>query len=776
MQGIGVIRCITVGFFLIALAACSSRERPITPFENEVYGHWIADEDGLPAYSYTAVCGDGACRWRYNGLMGSGEKETDLHWFMFGNGYIAAQGFNTGAISVLYQKDLSYLVLNRHSPDEGLLGGGIIRIMDGAHEIVSDYVAPDAEHTLVERIFGIGYFRKRVSSENLELDHIIFAPASGEPFLVSLARVNNNSGKTLMFTEQWEGRPLVLKAFIPDGIREWMSDRLIERTQIEGDRARFLFHSGPVPEVVVRAVETTEGGFFATKPEAAVVWNAPLPPGESNFCILYGPDGDEPYEHVCELDCTELWNQSRRLRKDDMPAIEIAEAPWLARELKWGFAFLDQTFPYFGDGYRSGETFNSYTYTLGEALGPPESTTASVVSRDQFLYTIGLSPFDPDFARRLLEGGLIQIPEDPAAVWWQIPGVIAASDHALYLLWALAEYVYASRDYEFLDKELPYSDGGSGTVWEHAITAYNHFVEQVGLGPTGLVRVLGGDWNDVLVVALWLVEGANRSKIQESAESILNSAMAAYILPYLAPLAEHRGDHALAAELRTWREAMCNALLKEWNGSWYSRLRLHGTKSKLQGEAVGSDRMYLEPQPWLVISGCSEEHGTTDSLLDYTWERFVAPSPLAAPILIDAVGHDIGGDPGDGHDGGIWPILNGHLIWAYALHEPSQAWNLLKRNSLAHHAAVYPKIWTGIWGGFDSWNAWFSKRPGWTWEQDPFYDMNAVPMGNPSPHLAQLGAFIQALGIYFTPEGPARRESAVPGNVLLQTPVLEIHD
>ena len=70
----------------------------------------------------------------------------------------------------------------------------------------------------------------------------------------------------------------------------------------------------------------------------------------------------------------------------------------------------------------------------------------------------------------------------------------------------------------------------------------------------------------------------------------------------------------------------------------------------------------------------------------------------------------------------------------------------------------------------------FSERPGWTWEQDPFYDMNAVPMGYPAPHVAQLGAFVKALGINFTPDGIARRESSVPGRVRLQTPVLDVDD
>jgi len=784
MKGFFAMHYLALGFLLIALTACSSGDETILPvgsaepasFGSGNFGRWTTDEDDLPAYSYTASCGEGACRWRYNGLLNSGVMETDLHWFQFGNGHIVAQGYNTGAVSVVYQKDLSYLLLNRHRPIEGLLGGGIVEITDGERVMITDYVTPDATETLVERTFGVGYFRKKVISDNVELDHIIFIPAGGGSFLVSLAQVNNRNNRTLTFTERWEGRPLVLQSFTPDEGRERFSDNLIKQTQIEGNRARFLYHDGPVPDILVQAVETTEGEFLPAGHEASVIWEAPLPPGESTFCIIYGPSENEADSLGSELNCVELWSESRKKRVEDIPVIEIPEAPWLARELKWAFAFLDQTFPFFGDGYRSGETYHSYTYTLGGSLGPFEEDKYAVLSRDQFQYAITLSPFDPDFARRLLEGGLVRVPKDPATVWWQIPVVIAASDHPLYLVWALAEYIYATQDFGFLDKELPYSDGGSGSVWEHALAAYRYLVDHVGLGPTGLVRVLGGDWNDAMVVSLWLVEGANYRKVNQEAESILNSAMAAYILPYAAPLAEHQGDYALAEEFRAWGGEMCDALAKEWNGSWYSRLRLHGTQSRLQGEIIGSDRMYLEPQPWLVNSGCSVEHGTTEALLDYIWEHFIQPSPLAAPLLIDPVEHDIGGDPGDGHDGGIWPILNGYLIWAYANHDPGRAWDLLKRNSLAYHAEAYPQIWTGIWGGFDAWNAWFSENPGWTWEQNPFYDMNAVPMGYPSPHFSQLGAFLQALGIHFTPDGPARIGSSIPGKVRLRTPVLEVDD
>ena len=63
---------------------------------------------------------------------------------------------------------------------------------------------------------------------------------------------------------------------------------------------------------------------------------------------------------------------------------------------------------------------------------------------------------------------------------------------------------------------------------------------------------------------------------------------------------------------------------------------------------------------------------------------------------------------------GIWPSLNGTLIWALALVNGELAWDEWKKNTLALHAEAYPDVWYGIWSGPDTYNSVLSKYPGQT--------------------------------------------------------------
>jgi hypothetical protein len=224
--------------------------------------------------------------------------------------------------------------------------------------------------------------------------------------------------------------------------------------------------------------------------------------------------------------------------------------------------------------------------------------------------------------------------------------------------------------------------------------------------------------------------------------------MAAYVYPAFAELVEARGDAVLADAIRARARALAAALDGEWTGGWYTRARLHGTSSVIQGDLLGDERMYLEPQPWAIVSGVAgEEKGR--SLLDGIRRDLLDGEPCGARLVNDPVGHDVGGDPGEGADGGVWPLLNGHLVWAMSLLDPSMAWDLFRRNTLACRAEAYPELWSGIWTSFDSYNSSRSAHPGRTWEWWPMVDMNRMPATHPDPHFAPLYSLTKLVGIGF---------------------------
>ena len=71
-------------------------------------------------------------------------------------------------------------------------------------------------------------------------------------------------------------------------------------------------------------------------------------------------------------------------------------------------------------------------------------------------------------------------------------------------------------------------------------------------------------------------------------------------------------------------------------------------------------------------------------------------------------------DRGVLENGGIWPAVNGYLVWALSKIDEEMAWDEWLKNSRAYQAEAYPDIWYGIWSGPDSVNSVYAKYPGRT--------------------------------------------------------------
>jgi hypothetical protein len=127
---------------------------------------------------------------------------------------------------------------------------------------------------------------------------------------------------------------------------------------------------------------------------------------------------------------------------------------------------------------------------------------------------------------------------------------------------------------------------------------------------------------------------------------------------------------------------------------------------------IGEDQLWLEPQPWALIGGAADE-AQTKELLEAMDELVRDPSPIGAMLHskgVEAMRHAIGILT----NGGVWPSINGTLIWALALVDGERAWDEYKKNMLAMHAEAYPDVWYGIWSGPDSYNSVLSPYPGET--------------------------------------------------------------
>jgi hypothetical protein len=114
-------------------------------------------------------------------------------------------------------------------------------------------------------------------------------------------------------------------------------------------------------------------------------------------------------------------------------------------------------------------------------------------------------------------------------------------------------------------------------------------------------------------------------------------------------------------------------------------------------------------------------------------------------------------------NGGVWPSINGTLIWALALVDPAMAWDEWKKNTLAVHADAYPKVWYGVWSGPDCYNSILSRHPGETmFAERPAGDKPAFDFGfnwtdfpvmNMHPHAWPLYTAAKLVGLEFHETG-----------------------
>src|SRR3954471_13158591 len=123
------------------------------------FGEWIEDEFGLPAFRYTCdQVNDPKAKTEVNpGILSSTE-----HIHQVGNDRIVAVASNYGHVRVR-QDEGAPKFLNDYAPERGAFAGGFGYLVDGKTMLSTLYPGPAKTF---DRVFGIGYFRKKVGNES----------------------------------------------------------------------------------------------------------------------------------------------------------------------------------------------------------------------------------------------------------------------------------------------------------------------------------------------------------------------------------------------------------------------------------------------------------------------------------------------------------------------------------------------------------------------------------------------------------------------------------
>nr|WP_042193961.1 hypothetical protein [Kibdelosporangium sp. MJ126-NF4]CEL20982.1 Chitobiose phosphorylase [Kibdelosporangium sp. MJ126-NF4]CTQ95504.1 Chitobiose phosphorylase (EC 2.4.1.-) [Kibdelosporangium sp. MJ126-NF4] len=398
---------------------------------------------------------------------------------------------------------------------------------------------------------------------------------------------------------------------------------------------------------------------------------------------------------------------------EEIGGARVAGASEAVDEIPWHAAML--TGAACVDGVLGGHTLDqgsAYSFRHG----------FNGAARDPLQHALPLVYLEPDLALSVLRNTCAWGRKQPWTTQFRPSGP------NLWALWLAAEYVLATGDHAALDQPVPYHpvrQADPVPLREHLRRQFRFVVDEVGLGEHGHVRILNADWNDLAIVE----SGVDKEWMVEHGESVLNSAMAAWVLPVYARIA----DPVTAAEARALATDLCARVANEWNGRWFRRAWGTGP--------IGDSDLWLEVQPWAILCGATDSDQAKDLLgtIDRTCR---ADSPLGARVRWP-------------NPGPIWFSISVTLVWAAARISPDLAWDEWRRMSLRSHTAAYPDIWSGTLSGPDAYLPPESERPGETWAMpDMGVAMRAHPVANLHSHSQPLLAYLRLLGVEPGSTGP----------------------
>lgn len=442
--------------------------------------------------------------------------------------------------------------------------------------------------------------------------------------------------------------------------------------------------------------------------------------------------------------------------KTERVSVRIPGKEWVDRELLWHNAYLRGSMTY--SEYFVAHILSQgghYQYLIGLQGAP----------RDQLQHALPFIYTEPYIAREHIlftlreMSGKGELPYATHGCGMMVAGVMVPSDLQLMLLDFAAEYVLAARDFSFLQYAYTSNIDGNKTkrtVFEGLMLAYRYVRDEVGRGVHGLVRMKTGDWNDQAVYGR--VPFLKTRYAQKHGESMLNSGIAVYALGAFAEMLKAAGYPMESAEAAALSKDIKEAFASQWNGNWYKRAFL--------GEKLGwlgDELLWLEPQPWALISGCAE--GEKKDILVNNIRRLL-DNPNGASLIShnpDVREDSKGLSAGTLENGGIWPAVNGYLVWGLAKVSGAYAYEEWLKNSRYAQANAYPEIWYGIWSGPDSVNASYAKYPGrtqnsknpYTGKREKFFKMTVgvdwedFPVLNLHAHTWQQYTVFKLLGAEF---------------------------
>lgn len=778
-----------------------------------VFGQWVVDEQGLPAYQYDF---DAANDPRGAWTLSDGSVRRD-HFFQLGNDRIIGVADNRGFVQLL-TRDRGPVFLNRVDLSQGRSGGGYSYLAEGATVWATPpHLAPAGAWT--SQRYGIGYVRYETRFDGLGVVHRVMAPAGDMGCLVDEVTITNYGDRTrqIRHYEFWDvnRHPLILQ-FARSG--ELSPDLPGNGDVQRDDEARFYdqwAEADPGGDAVRIGFEYTASGLRpAAEPNGrdqypGDVYLARLLPDPAGAGLSVHTDR-EAFFGAGDLSLPQavasgepppplLTHRSGAgnpaVLVDD---VTLALAPRESRTLRYAFGTLraDQGLGLLAQ-YRKTTTdpavvlADHWRRRLPYVLAPD----APVLHREMAWHgaqLLGAAVYDAYLEAHTIVQGSVYL------YGHGLDG--AARDFALFSVPTTYLQPWLSRDLLRTIMRLTYRD-------THQIS---YAVQGFGMPEAAGIHRAPSDLDLFFLWALveYLAATGDRGFLEDLSSfwpkaeappvTTLDHARAAlrHLMDVVGvgphglirvrtgdwsddivleasdrEVAEEQGESIPNTQMAAWVLPRAAALFDETDPGlaqevrdWASQRRAAAQGEWVErwyrrawfgpGEPYGEGHLDLEAQIWALIAELPNE-SRRDTLLHEIWTQLDGPSPVGARRV----------------DGGmVWHAITGLLTWGYARHDAELAWGSLTRHTMAAYAEHNPEQWYGIWSGPDALGV-----DGGTWSS-VVTPMTDWPVMNANQHALPLLALIRVAGIEPAPDGRGLRIDPAPAatSVTVDLPLLRI--
>lgn len=283
------------------------------------------------------------------------------------------------------------------------------------------------------------------------------------------------------------------------------------------------------------------------------------------------------------------------------------------------------------------------------------------------------------------------------------------SDDLLWLPYVVLHFLSETGDFTCLDEKIPYYDGGSASLRQHCLDAFEVALGR--LSPRGLPLILKGDWND----------GLNAVGAGGRGESIWMAHFLYHLLTRWVDLPVF--DEEIRSRFRLLADELQQATNTfGWDGAWYWRATTD------EGDCIGSaqnneGQIFLNAQTWAVLSGLAAPERAAQAMQSARQYLYMPYGPLLLAPAYTSPNSDIGYltryAPGLRENGGVYVHA---ACWAVLaerkLHGVQAAYDLWRSFCPAVRGQE-PDLYMAepyvTPGNVDGPASPFAGRGGWTW-------------------------------------------------------------